>query len=93
MHTIKRDGKGNTIELKACLVATGFSQRAGVNYVELFVPVGGYSTFRVFQAYVAGKGGQQRGDDVPSAFLKGNELEEVVYMRPPPGFAHAPVMV
>jgi hypothetical protein len=87
VYAIKRDSKGNIIELKARLVATGFSQRAGIDYTELFAPVGKYTTFRVFHALVAGHGLQRRGYDVPSAFLKGDQLAEVVYMKPPPGFA------
>jgi hypothetical protein len=40
-------------------------------------------------AYVAATGLKRRGFDVPSAYLKGEALEEVVYMRPPPGYACA----
>jgi hypothetical protein len=44
----------------------------------------------VFNAYIVGKDLKRRGFDVPSAHLKGNTLEEVVYMGPPPGYACAP---
>jgi hypothetical protein len=87
---VKRDGKGNVVELKACLVATGCSQKAHIDYVELFAPVGKCSIFRVFNVYFAGKGFKRCGFDVPSAYLKGDALEEVVNTRPLPGHACAP---
>jgi hypothetical protein len=71
-------------------VATGFSQREGIDYADLYAPVGKYSMFRVFHSMVAGLGLAHRGYNVPSAFLKGDKLQETVYMRPPHGYACLP---
>jgi hypothetical protein len=51
----KRDVKGNILELKAHLAATGLLQCTGVDYTELYASVGKYSTWRVFHAMMAGR--------------------------------------
>jgi hypothetical protein len=71
VYKVKPDGQGNIVELKARLVATGYSQTAGVDNLELFAPSGQYSTFRVVNACVAGKGLKRRGFDDPYAYLRG----------------------
>jgi hypothetical protein len=71
----------NILELMARLVATGFSQRDGIYYTALYAPVGKKSPFWVFGAIMAGRGLARRGYDVPSAFLKRDELRGMIYMR------------
>nr|GFA99137.1 retrovirus-related Pol polyprotein from transposon TNT 1-94 [Tanacetum cinerariifolium] len=69
---------------KARLVARRFTQRASINYNEVFSPVVRYTSIRVILALTACKDCKLEQLDVKTAFLHGN-LEEVIYMRQPPG--------
>ncbi|GJT93061.1 retrotransposon protein, putative, ty1-copia subclass [Tanacetum coccineum] len=70
---------------KARLVAHGFTQRAGIDYNEVFLPVVRHTSIRVILALTACKDYELEQLDVKTAFLHGN-LEEVIYMRQPPGY-------
>ncbi|GJZ91728.1 retrotransposon protein, putative, ty1-copia subclass, partial [Tanacetum coccineum] len=70
---------------KARLVAHGFTQRAGIDYNELFSPVVRYTSIRVILALTACKDYELEQLNVKTAFLHGN-LEEVIYMKQPPGY-------
>ena len=85
MFTIKRDANGNIERYKARLVAKGFMQRQGVDFNEVFAPVGKHSTLRALLAVIVEKGLQLHQLDVKTAFLNG-DLEEVIYMRQTPGY-------
>ncbi|GKB53927.1 retrotransposon protein, putative, ty1-copia subclass [Tanacetum coccineum] len=65
---------------KARLVARGFTQRAGIDYNEVFSSVVRYTSIRVIHALTACKDYKLEQLDVKMAFLYGN-LEEVIYMR------------
>ena len=64
---------------KARLVAKGFSQRAGIDFNEVFSPVVRHSSIRVLLAMVALFDLELEQLDVKTAFLHG-ELEEQIYM-------------
>ncbi|GKD83379.1 retrovirus-related pol polyprotein from transposon TNT 1-94, partial [Tanacetum coccineum] len=70
---------------KARLVAHGFTQRAGIDYNEVFSPVVRHTSIRVILALTACKDYELEQLDVKTTFLHGN-LEEVIYMRQPPGY-------
>ncbi|GJZ92742.1 retrovirus-related pol polyprotein from transposon TNT 1-94 [Tanacetum coccineum] len=70
---------------KARLVARGFTQRAGIDYNEVFSPVVRHISIQVILALTACKDYELEHLDVKTAFLNGN-LEEVIYMKQPPGY-------
>ncbi|CAA7014800.1 unnamed protein product [Microthlaspi erraticum] len=85
IYKIKTYANGNHIKHKARLVARGFSQEYGVDYLETFAPVSRHDTIRALLAYAAQMEWRLYQMDVKSAFLNG-ELEEEVYITQPPGF-------
>nr|GEW06645.1 retrotransposon protein, putative, Ty1-copia subclass [Tanacetum cinerariifolium] len=70
---------------KARLVARGFTQKVDIYYNEVFSPVIRYASIQVILALTACKDYELEQLDVKTAFLHGN-LEEVIYMRQPPGY-------
>jgi transposase InsO family protein len=81
----KRGADGQIIKHKARLVAQGFSQQFGIDYVETFAPVARYSSIRAILALVAHHDWELHQMDVRSAYLNG-DLKEEIYMRQPEGF-------
>ncbi|GJS82563.1 retrotransposon protein, putative, ty1-copia subclass [Tanacetum coccineum] len=70
---------------KARLVARGFTQRAGIDYNEVYSHVVRHTSIRVLLSLTACEDYELEQLDVKTAFLHGN-LEETIYMRQPPGF-------
>lgn len=81
---IKRDQNNNPVKYKSRLVAQGYTQRAGVDYSEVFAPVARSQTFRTLLSVASARNMIIKQFDVASAFLNGT-LEEEIYMRPAPG--------
>ncbi|KAL5820672.1 hypothetical protein ACOSQ3_022554 [Xanthoceras sorbifolium] len=70
---------------KARLDTKGYSQRAGIDYDEVFSPVARLETIRLIISMAAQNKWKIHQIDVKSAFLNG-VLEEEVYIQQPPGY-------
>ena len=63
----------------------GNKQQYGVDYAETFAPVAKLTTVRSLLAVVSLEGWHAYQMDVKNAFLHW-DLNETVYMKPPPGY-------
>jgi hypothetical protein len=86
VYKVKRDEKGNVVRYKARLVVKGYVQQDDIGVDEVFAPVARIDSVCVLLALAATRGWNVHHLDVKSAFLNG-ELEEVVFVRQPPGFS------
>jgi hypothetical protein len=80
----KFDEKGNLARFKARLVAQGFSQIPGQDFLETFSPVMRLDSFRTLCALAAMLNLEIAQMDIKGAYLNG-KLEEEIYMRQPDG--------
>ena len=85
VYKIKKNSKGEIERYKARLVAKGYSQRAGIDFDEVFAPVARLETIRLIISLAAQNRWKIYQMDVKSAFLNG-VLEEEVYIEQPPGY-------
>ncbi|KAI3669613.1 hypothetical protein L6452_40903 [Arctium lappa] len=79
----KMDEEGTVIRNKARLVAQGYRQEEGIDYVETIAPVSRLEAIKIILAHAAHKNFIVFQMDVKSAFLNG-ELAEEVYVKQPP---------
>jgi hypothetical protein len=86
---MKHGPDGQIERYKARVVAQGFSQVEGIDYNETFAPVTKFNSIRLLLALAARYDWEIHQMDVKSAFLNG-ELDEEIYLRPPPGYKAAP---
>ena len=82
---IKRDSKGNVERYKARLVARGFTQIHGLDYMDTYAPVTRLETIHLLCALATEKDWEVRHIDVKTAYLNG-DLDKEVYMEIPEGF-------
>eukprot|EP00731_Ephydatia_muelleri_P016374 Em0009g798a len=83
---VKTNADGSTERFKARLVAQGYTQREGLDYDETFSPVVRSESIRSVISLACKEGLKLHQMDVTTAFLNG-ELDQVIYMRQPDGFA------
>ena len=84
VYDIKLGKKNRIVKHKARLVAQGYSQVEGVDYNDTFAPTMHIKTLRVLLALASKHKYDVQQYDVSTAFLHAS-LEEVVYVRQPPG--------
>ncbi|BBG94674.1 transposable element gene [Prunus dulcis] len=80
VFTRKRNEKNEISRYKARLVAQGFSQRPGIDYVETYSPVMDTITFRYLISLAVSEKLEMRLMDVITAYLYG-ELDTDIYMK------------
>ncbi|KAL5494293.1 hypothetical protein EMCRGX_G015594 [Ephydatia muelleri] len=83
---VKTNADGSTERFKARLVAQGYTQREGLDYDETFSPVVRSESIRSVISLACKEGLKLHQMDVTTAFLN-SELDQVIYMRQPEGFA------
>lgn len=85
VYKIKKNAKGEVEKYKAWLVAKGFTQRAGIDYDEVFTLVARLETIQPIISFAAQQRWRIFQMDVNSAFLNGT-LEEEINVKQPLGY-------
>ena len=85
VFAIKRNPDGSIERYKVRLVAKGFSQRPGYDYVETFAPTVRMATIRTVLALAALEDLELHSLDISQAFING-DLDTEIYMEMPEGW-------
>ena len=86
VYTIKCNSDGTLERYKARLVARGYTQTYGIDYLETFAPVAKMNSIRILISLAVNLDWELHQYDIKNAFLYG-ELKEEIYMDVPPGYA------
>ena len=89
---IKHGPNGEINKYKAHLITKGYTQVEGLDYTNMFAPVMKFTTIWSLLALAAQHDLEVHQVDIKVAFLNG-ELEEEIYLHPPPGFHDDPKVV
>lgn len=85
VYRTKRNEWGEIVEFKARWVAKGFSQKPGIDYLDIYAPVARMSSIRTVISLAALNNWDLVNMDVNSAFLN-SYVEEEIYVVQPQGF-------
>jgi len=80
------DGHGNHLKFKAQIVAQGFSQVPGLDFIETFLSVAKFMILQIFLALTAFLDLELHQVDIVGAYLQG-DLDEEIYIKVPNGLA------
>ena len=80
----KTDSDGYVVKAKARLIARGFSQVEGIDYLETIAPTPASSCVRLLAAFACENDLGMYHFDAEQAFLQ-SELKEEIYLQLPPG--------
>ena len=84
VFTMKYIANGTLEWYKVRLVAKGYTQTYGIDYLETFALIAKMNTVRILLSMAANRGWSMQQFDVKNAFLHGN-LDEEIYMEVPLG--------
>src|SRR3990167_8471739 len=82
---VKRNEKNEIVRYKSRVVAKGYLQEYGIDYLETYAPTLNRDTLKFLLTIAVYKGFQVNQFDVKTAFLHG-KIEDEVILKPPPGF-------
>jgi Reverse transcriptase (RNA-dependent DNA polymerase) len=85
LFNTKRLADGTVSRYKARYVCRGYTQQQGIDYNDVFAPVGKHTSFRVLIATAARNNYLIRHMDVKTAFLQ-STVHETIYVNQPQGF-------
>ena len=85
VYKLKHDANGEISRFKARLVAPGFTQVFGTDYLDTYAPVTRLATIRLLFTLAVENNWEIRQIDVKTTYLNG-DLDKEIYMEPPKGY-------